>query len=183
MSLVDVIGKDLAEQLTLSQREYVQAAADEAPDGLRQVAAEIRAAGTKIERPVAVLLNRIKRGQHEDRQPGAHAPARGDIDKRDWARRLYVAKISHLRQHATQWSEAEQREHAIDYALDHCRASGAELWRIQHELQAQHGVQLTGTERDFERDTDHRRLMYATHSRQAELETIPGEPEAVEVNP
>lgn len=169
MKLHDVIGRELAEQLTLSQREYVQQAADEAPAGLRQVAAEIHAAGAKIERPVAVLLSRIKRGQHLDREPGANAPARIPSDHRDLARRLYDAKLADVAKHDTGWTIDEQRQHAIDYALDYCKASGKELWAIETELRRQHAIHLDGSERDFERDTDHRRLMAATHGKRRAL--------------
>lgn len=167
-------------------RAAVLEAIDENPTGC--VALAQRIAGRKnVGNPPGLYLSCIAGGEHlEAKKPGRHTspdPISGPTDHRDWARRLYTTKLADLFRHHTGWTADEQRQHAIDYALDHCKASGSELWQIERELKAKHGVHLTGTERDFERDTDHRRLMIATHSRQAELDTIPGEPEPIEVTP
>jgi hypothetical protein len=122
MSLDDVIGHELASQLTSTQREFVAQAADEAPDGVRIVAAEVRKAGDKIKRPVAVLLSRIDRGQHRDRQADLERADRSDqrVPPSEAFRRLFTAKVEDLRRRGGQWADDNRVvEAGLDYAVGH----------------------------------------------------------------
>lgn len=76
--LDDAIGEPLASRLTLRQVTEVLEAIDENPSGVEREARDVlRQAG--IERPIAVFLARIRRGDHRNpdprRQPAPRPPA------------------------------------------------------------------------------------------------------------
>lgn len=137
MNLHEIIGRDLAEKLTLRQAETIQAAADEAPDGLRRVAQEIRSGGDKIKSPVAVLLSRVKRGQHLDRDDTAGA-TRTRPTPIEAAHRLYTSRMTDTAH--THLDETERIHDAIDYAIGECMrhstglAPGKNILAIEDEL-------------------------------------------------
>lgn len=147
-------------------RAAVFVAIDENPTGCIALAQRI-SNRKNVGNPPGLYLSCIAGGEHlEAKKPGRHIspdPISGPTDHRDWARRLFTVKLADIARHDTGWTDAEQVQHAIDYALDHCKAAGAELWQIEREMRAKHGVHLNGRERDFERDTEHRRLMVETH--------------------
>ena len=91
--LIDIIGRDFTEQLTSRQRAQVQDAIHENPEGIRRVATEVIALGDKADKPIAILLSRLNRGQH--RTPNKQAQqsaARGSI--LDQAISKYRARIA-----------------------------------------------------------------------------------------
>lgn len=66
--MLELLIGEYATGLTAGQAALLERAAEEAPDGLRQVAEEIRQAGSSIDSPIAVLVNRVTRQQHVERQ-------------------------------------------------------------------------------------------------------------------
>lgn len=164
----DLIGNELTNALTSHQYEIVRGAADEAPDGLRKVADEIRAAGANIERPVAVLLNRIHRGQHADRQRDTERASVGE--KRppalEAAMRLYAAKLVELERHTAGELTARQRqESAIDYAVSEAPRmslplpAGQTMLDVEQELRRRVDATNTRPPETEEQAFERRRLM------------------------
>lgn len=151
MSVVsDLIGDELTAALTPHQYEIVRVAAEDAPVGLRKVADEIRAAGDKLERPVAVLLNRIDRGVHTDRQRDHDRSAAARTPERmptiEAAMRLYSARLVDLERHTRDTlSDTQRQENAIDYAI-------SEAPRISLALPA--GSSISDVEDELRRRVD-----------------------------
>lgn len=149
MNLRDALGPAIYNDLTPHQHQLVSQAADEAPDGLRKLADEIRQRGSNISSPVAVLLNRIQRGQHEERQRAIESQNHAGPNRTtpaDAFRRLYHAKMRELRD-VTTWTQGEMTEYAIDYAAsytDRCQVSpyppGHNIITIENDLRREIGA-------------------------------------------
>lgn len=150
--LAGIIGP-LALRLTQKQVDELEHLARTNPTGLAKMIANVEA-DPSVDSVIGTALSRARRG---DIPTAPRRRARQAGDPRQWARKLYDAKINDLLRHDLDWTEAEKREHAIDYALDHCRASGDQLRSIEAELRAEHEPERST--RDFERDTEHRRRM------------------------
>lgn len=177
--LAEIIGA-LAYRLTDNQVAELAPFATDNPTGLAKMVANVEG-DPNIDSPIGVVLSRARRGDvpmSKRKRPAV------PVDRMHRARELYKAKMALLERVDNDWSEAERRQHSIDYALDYCGANGQALFDIEAVLQGEHQTTtLSGKERDFERDTPHARLMTDTHGRANDPNYLPGEPEPIEVRP
>jgi hypothetical protein len=111
--LAAIIGPDLAGDLYVHQAAEVEAAVIENADGVRRLAAQLTA-DHSITSPVAVLLSRIRKGQHRRYTPPAQRSTTSALDRAEGA---YHRKLAHYAEHHA-LHEYDQ-EAALDFALTH----------------------------------------------------------------
>ncbi len=150
------------------QEPVIREALAENASGVHTLIAKITS-DTNVRSPIAVLMHNIRDGKHRSQTPRKQAQKRPATHLQR-AHVYFVAKMTDLSH--TPWDEDERVEFAIDYALDHCGASGTELLALDATLRSELSAPAwiptptaPAPPRYPAKETEHVRLMWESHRR------------------
>lgn len=126
-TLGDLIGVDLANDLTPAQRGEVTSAARENPTGLVDLIHRLEA-NPNVRSVVPVLLAEIRKGKHHAPPQVARAGRSRERNAVDFAEQRYLARIAKY----PDWGQ----EHAIEYAVDFTLMDVPNAGMTSYELEA-----------------------------------------------